>query len=332
MYTDGISVIICCYNSASRLPATLRHIACQEVSCDIRWEIIVVDNASADQTAAVAATEWKKYDLPGVAFRIVYEEKNGLSNAREKGIETSVFRYVIFCDDDNWLSESYLQTAYTTISADPSVAALGGRSTAVAGIPLPDWFEVSKNNYAVGDQAEHSGDISWRKHLWGSGIVIRKALYEQAFAGFPSILTGRNGQTLSSGEDSEMCMRFLLMGYRLYYLDTLAFKHFIAAERLLPGYNKKLMDGFIEAHGILNIYAEFIDARALPLKRKLFSAVKPIGRILIAKVTGTRPWDINREKLMVLILTGYRFKSIPPQISAISRLSPQRTASPANGN
>jgi glycosyltransferase involved in cell wall biosynthesis len=332
MYTEGISVIICCYNSASRLPATLKNIASQQVSAEIRWEIIVVDNASTDRSTAVAKAQWEKYNLQGVDFQVVYEEKPGLSNAREKGVRASMFRYIIFCDDDNRLGENYLQTAYAAISRNPAIAALGGRSTAAADIPFPDWFETSKSNYAVGNQAPHSGDVSWRKHLWGSGIVIRKEVYDQAFAGFPSMLTGRNGQTLSSGEDSEMCMRFLLMGYRLHYLDTLTFEHFIAAERLCTDYNKKLMDGFIEAHRILNIYARFIDARDQPFKNKLFLAVKPFLRVLIARITGIKRWDVYNEKLEIFIVTGYKFKSIPTGINAVRGLSTHRATHQANGN
>ena len=30
--SDGVSVVICCHNSAERLPETLRHLAAQEIS------------------------------------------------------------------------------------------------------------------------------------------------------------------------------------------------------------------------------------------------------------------------------------------------------------
>lgn len=50
----GVSIVICCYNSASRLPETLQHIAEQEVAANISWEVIVVDNASTDNTQEIA--------------------------------------------------------------------------------------------------------------------------------------------------------------------------------------------------------------------------------------------------------------------------------------
>jgi GT2 family glycosyltransferase len=45
----GVSVVVCCHNSASRLPTTLHHLAAQEVPRDLGWEVIVVDNASTDR-------------------------------------------------------------------------------------------------------------------------------------------------------------------------------------------------------------------------------------------------------------------------------------------
>ena len=50
----GISVIICCYNSAERLPKTLEHIFAQKLSNDTIMEVIVIDNASKDTTTAIA--------------------------------------------------------------------------------------------------------------------------------------------------------------------------------------------------------------------------------------------------------------------------------------
>ena len=49
--TLGVSIVICCHNSAKLLPRTLEHLRAQEVDSTIPWEVIVVDNASTDNTA-----------------------------------------------------------------------------------------------------------------------------------------------------------------------------------------------------------------------------------------------------------------------------------------
>ena len=94
----GISVIVCCYNSALRLPETIRHISLQIVESDIDWEVIIVNNTSADETTRVANEEFTKYN--SITYKIVDQPIAGLSAARALGIEVSEFEYLIFCDDE----------------------------------------------------------------------------------------------------------------------------------------------------------------------------------------------------------------------------------------
>src|SRR5688572_10602380 len=99
---NGISVIICCYNSSSRLPETLKHLANQSVPGKINWELIVVNNASTDNTASVAETEWAKYNLE-IPLHVVDQPVPGQSAARDKGYEVASHEYLLYVDDDNWL-------------------------------------------------------------------------------------------------------------------------------------------------------------------------------------------------------------------------------------
>jgi len=325
MNASGISVIVCCYNSAARLPETIRHLALQQVPAEIPWEVIIINNSSTDDTPAIAKIEWDKYQLPQVGFKIVDEEKPGLSNAREKGINTSVFNYIVFCDDDNLLNKNYLNIAFNILAKNDNIAAVGGQSTAISDVTIPAWFESSKNNYAVGQQAKNSGDVTCRKYLWGSGITIRKERYIKAFLNFPSILTGRKGDELSSGEDSEMCMRFILMGYQLYYSDELIFKHYIAAERLTDSYNKKLVEGFITAYHKLNIYSRLIDIINMGTNEKYGMLLKSALRVLIGNTIPLNRWNMENEKLNVYLLSGYKPAAVGKDIVSIRNLTKNKS-------
>src|SRR5436190_1893505 len=100
---DGISIIVCCYNSSLRLPKTIEHLAAQKTSSFLNWEVIFVNNSSTDNTTDVVAKEWSKYNLQNVGFKIIDEPKAGQSFARIKGVETALYDLIVFCDDDNWL-------------------------------------------------------------------------------------------------------------------------------------------------------------------------------------------------------------------------------------
>lgn len=257
----GISVIICCYNSATRLPKTLLHLTSQEFKHPINWEIIVVNNASTDNTLEITKQIAEKFEVFNNRLIVVNQPIPGLSHARDMGIATAKYKYVIFCDDDNWLESKYLNNAYHILEKNPRIGALGGQGMATTDAPeLPEWFDKHKSGYAVGKQAEYNGDVSNHYAIWGAGLVTRKELYLKCFPKeYPSFLTGRKGSKLSAGEDTEFCLRLLLKGYMLYYDDSLQFTHFIPKERLTLEYRDRLHEGFEVAMDRLSMYSQLFE-------------------------------------------------------------------------
>ena len=308
MENKGLSVIICCYNGAERLPETIKHIALQDVPSKISWELIIVNNNSTDNTAEVALSETLKYTSLSTRYKIVNEPNAGLSHARHKGVAVSKYEHIIFCDDDNWLGENYLTTAYEILSGDEKIAAVGGQSEAVSDISFPDWWEDYKGGYAVGKQAETTGDVSYRKFLWGSGLAFKKKLFLHAFNKLPSLLSDRKGNELTSGGDSEICMRFLLMGYKLYYSEALTFKHYIEPFRLSWSYRKNLFDGFEKSKYILNIYVKAITIERYSNKEKCFLFVKSLLKVLIAKLLNRSRFYSNAEADQIYLISGFKLE------------------------
>ncbi len=234
----GVSVIICCYNSAKRLPETLRHLALQEIPSDIPWEIIVVNNASTDDTEEIAKQEWVKHSS-SVPFKIVDQPEPGLSNARDKGFEVAAYEYCLFCDDDNWLQKDYVKLAFETMESNPMIGAAGGQGEpVVCKEKLTLWKNLNKIGYAVGAQHNASGDITLTKgQVYGAGAIFRRSFYYDIKRnGFISLLSDRKGKQLSSGGDTELCLALVLKGYKIYYSENLKFKHYIPKERISAKY------------------------------------------------------------------------------------------------
>ena len=251
---DGISIIICCYNSSTNLSKTLEAIALQKTDRNLQWEVIVVDNNSTDNTKQVAVDEWHKYDIKAPLY--VFEEKMlGLSFARAKGFAVAKYEFCLFCDDDNWLESNYLMTAYRLLKDGDQIGVLGGIGEEVCEEVPPVWFSDLKGGYAVGKQAETSGDVSSRGYVYGAGAVFRKSVYTTLVQkGFRSLLTDRKGKSLSSGGDKELCYAYRLQGFRIYYSEELKFKHFIPKYKLSKDYATRMFLGFSAAQPILNLY------------------------------------------------------------------------------
>jgi glycosyltransferase involved in cell wall biosynthesis len=257
MALNGISVIVCCHNSATRITPTLHYLKQQVVSETLAWEVILVDNVSVDGTADVALAAWGT-PIPFVPLRIVNESQLGLSYARKKGIDSALYDCLIFCDDDNWLSTDYVLTAYNTLKAMPEVGIIGGRGLPEYEIAPPEWIRKYVGYYATGPQQSASGDITGKGFVYGAGMVARKAVFswlEQQ--GIDSLLSDRRGNSLISGGDVELCFQAKMFGYKIWYLENLTFKHFIPTSRLNWQYMIALVKGFTASDLILNLYEHY---------------------------------------------------------------------------
>lgn len=201
----GVSIVLCCFNSAKRLPDTLFHLSQQKIPKNIEVEIIIVDNNSTDQTTGIAQEIWAKLHDP-LPLKIIAQPIPGLAHAREKGIEEAAYEFIVLCDDDNWLEENYLTLAYRILTKNRGIGILGGQSEAVSDIPLPYWFSTYQAGYAVGVQNLESGDITSRGYVWGAGMVLRKSAFQKIEPGWLSATSFR-----SKGETANLGRRFRIL-------------------------------------------------------------------------------------------------------------------------
>jgi glycosyltransferase involved in cell wall biosynthesis len=114
MRLSGVSIIIFCHNSANRLPQTIEHLASQKVSRNVQWEVIVVDNASTDNTSKLAKNCWPKDT--SVPLKVVYEPQLGLNNARHRGFIEAKYEIVSFVDDDNRVCPEWVHLVHEVMT------------------------------------------------------------------------------------------------------------------------------------------------------------------------------------------------------------------------
>lgn len=281
----GVSVVICCHNSAARLPQTLAHLVAQQMTATpVPWEVIVIDNGSTDQTAAVARQLWPT--VQPAPLRVVDEPQGGLIHARLRGLAAAHYELVSFIDDDNWVSPHWVVTVSALMSHQPDVGACGGWNSIVSDCPLPAWFERYQASYAVGEQGSGSGDVTvTRGYLWGAGLTIRKAAWQQLLAaGFCPKLVGRRGTALLGGEDSEICYALRLAGWRLWYDRGLQLQHYLPIHRLEWCYLRQLHQGTGSAFVVLSIYLQLLRLPTSPVGRLkqswLYQLISSVGGFL----------------------------------------------------
>lgn len=244
----SFSIIICCYNSSSRIYKTLSYLSKLNVKTDYLIEVLIVDNCSNDNIESVVLNCWKSFNSP-FQLKFLKEPSRGLSNARICGIINSKFDYLIFCDDDNYLFPDYLNQIEITFSRY-NCSIIGAKGFPISNNVLPDWFfEFGQSAFAVGDFERRLG---FGSISYGAGMVIkREVALKFAFLKPKLFLSDRKGKSLSSGGDSELC---LLVGLNsVYYNPDLKFYHNLF-DRVSLEYYRELNKSFAKAEALLLFY------------------------------------------------------------------------------
>ena len=95
-----VSIVLPTYNRAKVLTRAIDSVLAQTYQ---DWELIVVNDASTDETEELL----RRYEAKDHRIRhITFEKNRGVVAARNAGIQDSVFEWIAFQDsDDVWLPE-----------------------------------------------------------------------------------------------------------------------------------------------------------------------------------------------------------------------------------
>lgn len=231
--TIDISLIIACYNGGGRIGTTLASLLGQSLEPH-RWEAIVVDNNSNDNTAEVVKEFIGAH--PEVNVRLVSESKQGLSHARNCGIDHARGAILAIIDDDEVACPALLSEYVAFFESHPEAAAAGGRIVAHYPSGRPTWM-TSYTERPIAGILDLGGEIipfPAGKYFGGGNMAIRRIAIE-CYGNFNPEL-GRQGTTLLGGEEKELYGRLMAGGERVYYLPDAYIEHIIPTSKLTRSY------------------------------------------------------------------------------------------------
>jgi glycosyltransferase involved in cell wall biosynthesis len=124
-----VSVVIPCYHQARFVEEAIESVLAQSYP---HFEVVLVDDGSSDNTAAIAGT------YPGL--RYIRQENAGLSAARNTGLRHSLGKYLVFLDADDRLLPTALEAGLKCFADHPESAFVYGHSRFVTfdGSPMRD--------------------------------------------------------------------------------------------------------------------------------------------------------------------------------------------------
>ena len=237
--TMELTIIISTYNRAESLLRTLDSVVKQDMEPS-KWECVVVNNASTDNTKEVFAEFAKKH--PEHNLRMVEESQQGLSFARNKGINESKGQYLAFVDDDETLAPTFVSGYLSLFNAGYAFVAMGP-VIAVYENKRPKWMshyteKMIANPIYLG---ETPYTISSKVMPAGGNMAFNREIFT-IYGNFDTDL-GRKGIDLTGGEENDLFRRIRSLGERVFYAPKAVVYHHIGEDKLTSEYVEKLSYG-----------------------------------------------------------------------------------------
>jgi GT2 family glycosyltransferase len=230
-----VSAIVVGYNRRDLLGACLRSVLADRGDLDV--EVICVDNASHDGTAAMVADE-----LPEVTL-IESPTNVGYGGGLNQGIAVARGRYLLVLNQDIVLRPGALAALVQFAEAHPDAAAIGARLEYEDGrfqhsaFKFPDWKQAFFGFFdgLVPLDSEINGRYPDRmlsqpfeaEHLLGACMLLRREALDQVGLFDPTFFMYY--------EETDLCVRLVRAGWRNYYLPSARVMHVSAASTSAAG-------------------------------------------------------------------------------------------------
>jgi len=196
-----ISVIIPAWNATKFLWRAVESLAATNYS---NLEVVIVDDASTDNTWMVCNEIQKRFPALVRIFQRPMSEVRGAAASRNLGIKMSTGEYVAFLDADDWVYPWRFEESVNILNTDPRVDAVYGECDVVYDDSHDSDLPVNKiaNGHASNEGVSFSEFT--KNNLWHtSAILLRRSLLAK---------TGLFDKSFPIGQDSHLWYKVILVG------------------------------------------------------------------------------------------------------------------------
>ena len=249
----SMSVVVCSYNGAKTIGQTLNALTQMNYP---RFEILVIDDGSHDETAKIAS----QYPV-----KLISTVNRGLSNARNTGWQLAQGAIVAYIDDDAYPDRDWLFYLAAMFQAGNYVA-VGGPNI----VPENDNFVAQCVALSPGNPIHVLLTDELAEHSPGCNIAIRRETLA-ALGGFDS-------RFRIAGDDVDLCWRIQDRGWRIGFCAAAVVWHHRRSS--LPAYWRQQLNYGRAEHLLEEKWPEkYSDAGYVGWKGRLYgdAAKGPLG-------------------------------------------------------
>lgn len=227
-----LSIVLSTWNNCDELERTLTSISECTAPPELRWEVVVVNNNSSDDTDSV--TEAFRERLPLVAIR---EPRQGLSYGKNAGLAKARGEWVLFTDDDVRPDKNWLLSYLSAIHTHPDGTFFGGPVTSIFVGATPESELLSIATKAVRGFSLEYASPTVTEHNFLSANWAAPTASVRAVGGF-DVEMGLNPSRkfMRFGEESELQVRLRKAGFRAIYLPDAKLGHIVPKSKSTPEY------------------------------------------------------------------------------------------------
>jgi hypothetical protein len=227
--TPDVSVIIVSYNTRELLRECIESILCEQGD-GLGVEVIVVDNASADGSAAMVAERFPQVRL------IANPDNRGFGAACNQGLEVARGRYALILNADIRAQPGALQRLVEFMDAHPDAAICGGQLRYPDGRIQPScardltlwWVFCEQSMLAKLFPRTRLFGGYWRTH-WDFSATIETEQVMGACMMLRRPFPRFDEDYFLYCEDTDLCYRVRQAGGRIYYVHDAVFVHYLGA-------------------------------------------------------------------------------------------------------
>ncbi len=184
-----VSIVVAAYNSQSTIARCIEALLALDYP---EREIIVVDNASSDDTLAIA----RRYPIT-----VLEEPRRGWPAARNRAWHHSKAPLVANIDADCFAEPSWLRELVSALLADPSAGCAVGRTRVEPGKTLAEQHYAACDPFNIEKYVQGTARAFGRACPWGGGNNCFRREVIEAVGGY-------DADTYTSGADREFHKRF----------------------------------------------------------------------------------------------------------------------------
>lgn len=218
-----VSVIVPTRNRAEQLAALLPLLLVQDYPRDA-FEILIVDNGSTDHTAQIVEQFANTSPIP---IRRIFEERPGVTIARNRGAAEAHFPFIAYVDDDCSFGADWLRHLMTGFDLGSTVAAAGGLVLLHWDQGRPAWLGPELEPYLgttrfLGDQPRVLGES---ENILEFNIALKHEVWREAggFFGMQPFC----GSHAASGEGPHLFREMRRRGYQIAFVPQALMYHHV---------------------------------------------------------------------------------------------------------